>query len=167
MGPGVWGFSGFWLWGLDVLQHVGLNFWPGLNLCPTSGECGFLTTGQPGSPLGNLFSKLPKSPLLISVIIFGGPYSYVAVSLINLDLLEHRHYLFHHCYMDATLNTWQAVGRDNIFAKTILWSINKMASKRTQLSYRGRGYIEGRKVNQHYQNAMIWEKSVPQKSLSL
>ena len=30
-----------------------------------------------------------------------------------------------------------------------------MASERTQLSYRGRGYIEGRKVNQHYQNDMI------------
>jgi len=39
---------------------------------------------------------------------------------------------------------------------------SKSASKRTQLSYRGRGYNEGRKVDQHYQNDMICEKSVPQ-----
>jgi len=51
------------------------------------------------------FLKPLKSPLLISVIISGGLYSYVAVSLISLDLLERRHYLFHHCYMDAKLNT--------------------------------------------------------------
>ena len=91
-------------------QQVGSDPLSGIKLVPSTMEAQILNHWTAREVPWAPFSKPLKSPLLISVIIFGGLYSYVAVSLINLDLLEHRHYLFssllHGCHAQYLTGSW-------------------------------------------------------------